>query len=205
MIEVLLGIGALMVFAVMSTSKKVAAGPTLEGHADGSGLVQVDPFGLASQAGVDINTYALARMVASEASDKLTKVACAWACLNYATRRAKSVSVLLLAGKGLADGRFGAQNLGKYASTKNPPGAGDLSIAADVLAKRVPDPTSGAEQWDNPVALDALKGKKIAGYTKSADEVAAERSKSHDLVMVPGVSPTRFWRLRLPAAAGRRS
>lgn len=187
-----------------STSAAVAPGvpvPKAAGGADvindranANGLVEADPIVLAQRNGGDINAYALARMLASEAPDRPTKIAVGWACFNHANKLGMSVFKLLLKGIGTADGKFGAQNLGKYASTRNPPKPVDKEIAAGILAKTIPDPTGGAEFWDSPAAQAALVGKGAMGYTKGADEVAASRSRNNVLVNVSGVVSTRFWR-----------
>jgi hypothetical protein len=168
------------------------------------GLVEADPIKLAEARGVSLDVYALARMMASEASDKATRVAVGWAARNYSSRKGKSISSVLLAGTGGSEGSFGAQNLGgKYASTKNPPTDETISIAGEILTGKIPDPTGGCTLWDAPVAQDAAVRKKVPGYRKTSTEIAAERSKGFDEVWLPGITTTRFWRPRAPKAGDR--
>lgn len=191
----LLAGGAALVVGAVVLGRKVAMGPSANEKANVNGLVEAEPFRLAEQRGVSLDVYALARMIVSEAGEKnrAAGIACAWAAVNHAIARGESISTVLLRGKGSSEGRFGGQNLGKYASTKQVPSDATISIAKDVLNHSIPDPTKGARQWDAPAAQNAMLGK-VAGYTKSADDVAATRLKTNDLVMVPGVPSIRFWR-----------
>ena len=192
------GIGVLAV-----TRKSTSKGPGGRTAAVGSdGVVRwdngagaaADPHELASAAGVGIDVYALARMTASEAGGELAKTACAWAAMNMARSRKVTISALLLKGKGIGDGVFSRQNLGKYASTQANPKALDLTVAARVFNRQVADPTGGATQFDAPSAQDKLLASGTKGYTKTADQVAAERLRGSELVMVPGLTTVRFWR-----------
>lgn len=164
---------------------------------DGGQGLPADPRELASQAGAGIDVYALARLGASEAGSEAEKVAVMWATVNQARARKVTISQLLTRASkgGPSDGFFARQNVGgRFGSTARSPSAKDLEIARKVHAQLIPDPTGGARQWDSPKAQDALLAKGTPGYTKTAADVAAERSKTNDLVMVPGVPNTRFWR-----------
>lgn len=176
---------------------------------DGTGWVNVDPHVLALKAGVSDNVYALASCMQSEGGgNRLLRIAVGWAVRNMANRRGVSIFKLLTrAGKkdkvtdtfGLhpSNGFYGPQNVGpRYASTRMKPSDEALADAADIAAGNIDDPTGGCTQWDNPGLQDSLLNK-VAGYSKSAEDVARERTKSSDMVMVPGISSTRFWRPRV--------
>jgi hypothetical protein len=192
--NIILIVGALLIGGAFVLSKKVASGPVGSEKANANGLVEAEPFRLAEARGCTLDQYALARMMVSEAGSKASRIAVGWAACNYAAARGESISTALLRGKGTSDGKFGAQNLGKYASTKAVPTDEAISDAKTILAQTIPDPTKGCRQWDAPAAQNAALKAKVAGYTKTADEVAASRSKTNDLVMVPGITNIRFWR-----------
>jgi hypothetical protein len=174
-----------------------------------SGWVEVDPEVLAGAAGVSANVYALASMMQSEGGgNQLLRYAVGWAARNSATNAGVSVfKKLTRAGKydktakafqhHPSSGFYGPQNVGpRYASTRVGPSAQALLDAADVLSGAVDDPTDGATQWDAPGAQDSLLAAGLAGYNQSAEDIARSRTKSSDLVMVPGITSTRFWRPR---------
>lgn len=191
----LLAGGSLLVVGAVVLGRKVAMGPSSNEKADVNGLVQAEPFRLAEQRGVSLDVYALGRMMMSEAGTKTSRIAVGWAAVNHATAIGDSISALLLRGKGTSQGKFGGQNTGgKYASTREVPSDAVLADAKAILAHSIPDPTKGARQWDAPAAQNALVKKGVRGYTKTADDVAAARSKTNDLVMVPGIPNIRFWR-----------
>ena len=188
--------------AVVSAVKKAKGKRVTNAPAGPDGIVRVPPDELARQAGVSLDVYALARMLRSEHGSEAerVKVAVGWAAVNQAKASGVSISRLLLRGtaKGGSDGYFGAQNVGKYASTRTDPTTDDVAIAAKVLGRTVPDPTGGATQFDSPAAQRALVAKNLKGYSKGPEAVAAERLKRSDLVTVPGIDPDhlRFWRPR---------
>ena len=197
---VLLGLGA----AVLSdVAVSTASGAR---HVVGSsGWVESDPRSLARSKGVSDNVYALASMLVSEAgSNPILQTAVGWCARNQSIRRGESVFKLLTrAGRNDATGAFqpdasngfyGPQNVGpRYASTRKEPAQEALDLAADILTGAVADPTDGCTKFDAPGAQDTFLGT-VAGYVKSAAQVAEERSKGAELVMVPGISSTRFWR-----------
>jgi hypothetical protein len=189
----LLAFGAAVAGGAILLSRKVA-GSVDDEAANSSGLVEGDPLRLAAKRGCTLNEYALARMMTSEASSRASRIAVGWAALNYAAARGESISTVLLRGKGSSEGHFGAQNLGKYASTRAVPPPNVISDAKAILKGTIKDPTGGCRQWDAPAAQDRMLKDKVPGYKKSSVEIAEERSKTSDLVMVPGVPETRFWR-----------
>jgi hypothetical protein len=196
MLKWILGIGAVVVTGAILLGRKVAQGPAGNEKANAKGYVDAEPFRLAEQRGVPLDVYALGRMMASEAGTKVSRIAVGWAAVNHASANHESVSTVFLRSNKShveANGKFGAQNLGKYASTKAVPSDETLADAKKILAGQIKDPTKGARQWDAPAAQDKMLGK-VSGYTKSSTEVAAIRSKTNDMVMVDGVPNIRFWR-----------
>jgi hypothetical protein len=165
-----------------------------------TGLVPGAPSDLADQAGLDLESYSLARLIASEEgrSNNSIKAAVAWAVLNHARSSGKSVTSLLTHAKlGAHSGSYGTQRnieqgtdgyngSDRYASTSSDPYEGDGTIAAAVVSGQLPDPTGGAEYFDRPAGEDA-------------DRVAANRAAA-GLVLadVVGVDADadgiRFWR-----------
>jgi hypothetical protein len=192
---VLFGVVAL---ALLALGGKAVIDAAAE-KADANGVVQAEPYEIAAAHGLSLDAEALARLGPSEAgSSKAAQTAVMWATVNYAKRAGLSVSQLLLRGRlksGLpssSEGKFGAQNTGKYASTRSPSTSQSRELAVGILGGKIPDPTKGATQYDAPAAQDALVGK-ATGYVKTSADIAAERSKTSTLVMVPGVSNIRFW------------
>lgn len=184
-------------------------GDKVKHEVDGTGWVPADPHVLALRAGVSDNVYALASCMQSEGGgNQLLRIAVGWAARNMANRRGVSVFKLLTrAGKKdkatdafgahPSNGFYGPQNVGpRYASTRLAPSSAALEDAAAVLSGEVPDPTNGCTQWDNPGLQDSLVDK-LVGYIKTAEDVARDRTKSSDMVMVPGITSTRFWRPRV--------
>ena len=190
----LVGIGTLLVVGAVVLGRKVAMGPSENEKANSSGAVEGEPFRLAEQRGVSLDIYALGRMMASEASGKIPRIAVGWAAVNHAVAVGESISTVLLRGKGAGSGHFGAQNLGKYASTRAVPDDATLSDAKAILAHSIPDPTNGCRQFDAPKAQNAAKAAGVTGYNKTADDVADSRLKTNDRVLVPGVPGIEFWR-----------
>lgn len=150
---------------------------------DGLGVIREDPQGLANSAALDLDVYALARMLSSEEGNAPTlyKVAVGFAARNAAHGR---IAEKLLAGKGDAFGFFGRQSAryltgrwldaegdvvdgttpgavpedahaGKYASTALDPHEDDVSIATSILSGLLADPTGGATNFFSPRLQDA--------------------------------------------------
>lgn len=165
------------------------------------GVIRVDPFALANEAGTDLDAYALARMISSEhgRDPNVYKAAIAHVALNYATHVARSISSLLLrANHPDHTGWFGTQRdidpasarfnkSDRYASTALDPYAGDLEIAEAVLSGAVADPTGGAIQFDAPPAFKT---------PEDAARIAADRIAEGRIQVYPdGIDPDRlrFW------------
>ncbi len=149
-----------------------------------TGAVNISPADLASQAGVDVDTYSLARMISSEEgrSSNAVKAAVGWAAMNHANSSGKSITDVLTTNKN-HPGLYGTQ-VGGYASTANDPYEGDIAIAQGILTGTISDMTGGADQFDRPSG------------EADPDAVAANRvaSGSHE-VTVSGIDDggIRFW------------
>lgn len=143
---------------------------------DDTGVVDGAPDELASDAGVQLDTYAAARMLGSEEphSSRGTKIAIAWCLVNEANAQGISVARLLTRAKNPDhDGYFGTQadlerwvtnDAGervhpsdRYASTRTDPYTEDIAIAQAVLNGSIPDKTNGARRYDRPAHEDAVK------------------------------------------------
>lgn len=164
-----------------------------------TGLVPGTPDDLASSVGVDVDTYSLARALASEEgnSSTATQVAVAWAITNHASRSAKTITSLVTQAKLVSHrGYYGTQRnvevgtegyngSDRYCSTAQDPYAGHLEVAMGVINGTFPDITGGADQFDRPSG------------ESNPDAVAANREASgSELATVEGVDDgdIRFWR-----------
>ena len=166
--------------------------------ADATGVVDVSPDDLAETAGLSLEEYSLARMIASEEphADNATKAAIAWCTVNEANRRGQSITELLVWAKNPAhNGLYGSQQdkdpsspnfhgSDRYATTALDPYDGEGQIARGVLTNQIGDLTGGCQQFDRPA------------QEKNPDKVASNRMASGaSPVEVPGVDPgLRFWR-----------
>jgi hypothetical protein len=162
-----------------------------------TGLVPGSPSSLADAAGLDVETYSLARVIASEEgrSSVATKIAVGWAVKNYCDKHGRSITTQVTnAVTPSHSGRYGTQRdleegtpkynaSDRYCSTALDPYDQEAAIAAGILDGSIPDPTDGADQFDRPAG------------EKDPDQVAANRIASGaELVDVPGTSGLRFWR-----------
>lgn len=174
-----------------------------------TGLVPGTPEELAAAAGLDVETYSLARMIASEEgrSNNTIKAAVAWAIRNKAELLGRTITdhltrtvepshrgqygTFILLDKSSShyreDSKGNPIQGDRDASTANDPYSGDAQIADAVLSGRIPDLTGGANQFDRP------KGEKdpaaVAKKRLDAGQVLAD---------VPGIDPDvdgiRFWK-----------
>lgn len=141
-----------------------------------------DPAQLAASADVNINTYSLARAIASEAVSEPYKVkrAIGFAIRNEALRRGVSLFALVTTTrqKGAAY-RYGAQyhpesGDSRYVSTARAPRAEDLDLAKKILSGRAgSDPTAGASRFFQPGLQDRLVAEGRPGYRSTAKELLA--------------------------------
>jgi len=167
-----------------------------------TGIAPCDPDQLAELAGLDLDTYALARAIASEEGNSSAGVQAlvGHAMVNHARLAGKSISQVLLEAKNAEHrGFFGTQKdlettlangkhpSDRYASTASDPYEGHAAIAGGVLSGAIPDLTGGADQFDRTESDD------------NPDKVAANRTAAgSELVTglddVEGLGDLRFWR-----------
>jgi hypothetical protein len=174
-----------------------------------TGVVPGRPEDLAEAAGLDVETYSLARMIASEEgrSNNRIKAAVAWAIKNKADSLGRTITdhltrtvepshhgqygTYILLDKSSAsyrEDKNGKPNRGdRDASTANDPYDGDAQIAAAVRSGQIADLTGGATQFDRPDG------------ERDPDAVAAKRLEAGQVLAdVPGIDPDvdgiRFWR-----------
>lgn len=166
-----------------------------------TGVVPCSPAELAAQAGLDLETYALARLIASEEGNSSREVQAlvAHAVKNAAAAGGKSIASKLLYAKynphsgsfgtqrNIEEGTTGYNRSDRFASTASDPYEGHGQVAAGVLDGSIPDLTGGATQFDRPSG------------ESNPDRVAANRTAAGleevpDLGDVPGIGDLRFWR-----------
>lgn len=174
-----------------------------------TGVVPGAPEELAAAAGLDVETYSLARMIASEEgrSNNTIKAAVAWAIKNKADRLGRTITdhltrtvepthrgfygtyiLLDQSSSHYSEDSDGNPNQGdRDASTANDPYDGDAQIAAAVQSGQIADFTGGAEQFDRP------------DHERNPGAVAKKRTDAGMVLAdVPGIDPDadgiRFWR-----------
>jgi hypothetical protein len=178
------------------------------------GVVSDDPQTLADAAGVDLETYSLARVGQSEeglSSDR-AKIAVMYACKHHSEHTGKSITEIVTTGNPKrsdyadAQGHYGRQGIHPYCTTIAAPSSNTLALAAQVMEGTATDETQGAQFFDNPHTQDALAlanpyheetdpvtGKVThKGYHTSAEIAAKRTAKRLTEVDIPGVG-TRFW------------
>jgi Cell Wall Hydrolase len=176
-------------------------GPATTTGADG--IVPDDPAELAAAAGLDIETYSLARALMSEHGQDPDAylVAAGWAIKNFAAEQGRTITALLTDGKGDAgDGRYGRQSAAagtKYADTHQDPRERHVRIASEIMAGDIRDPTGGATHFFSPKAQDALAAKDPK-WKPAADLLASWTApyglypQGAHVVAVSGVDPYRL-------------
>jgi hypothetical protein len=197
-LAVVLGGGDLEGFIATIQGRGSRVGPRT--HVDDMGIVEDDPQSLASAAGVELNRYALARMISSEEGNSATlvKIAVAFAAVNEIG--AEGIAGRLLGGHGEGQGHFKKQGYsysgGKgsvYASTAQDPYDDDVNIATAVLGGTLADPTGGATNFFRPELQDQQY--RAGDTTRDADGIVALwRSRGLVPVEVDGIDEVLFFR-----------
>ena len=191
-LALLAGLGSVAV--ALLKGKKLLA----DGTVSVDGLTPADPASLAAAADLDLDTYALARMVEAEAGGigQSGKLGVAFAAVNHAEIAGKTIAALLVRSTGAGNGYFGRQDQGRYATTSRDPSAAALDAATQVTSRAVADPTGGADQWDSPWSYkdDPVTGE--TGTAKAARVAAARVAAGKELVTLADVPARklRFWR-----------
>lgn len=154
-----------------STGRVGPSAPTFEGD-DGRVRVRGVPAELALAAGLDVETYSLARMVASEAGRQPAQymLAVAQAAVNEADHQGEQLVKLLTRG-----GIYGSQGFVGYAATSQNP-SGRHVAAARVALRRSRSIARDATHWMNGRVQD--KGKQgTKKLTHNAAEIVVKRAK----------------------------
>lgn len=184
----------------------VGAGKRLSSSTrDDAGIVVEDPEELREQAAtasglgseLTSDTYALARMVRSEAgsADLTTKVRLACVAINQARALGWSpYDVIVYHKSGSRDGRYGSQITGRFASGSDPY---EIDVKAAVLAQQN-DITNGATNFAHQNAFGKQLG--TASSIQPFVDTLAQEGK------VPGYFPPDsnlifFWRDSVPSGA----
>lgn len=193
---------ALGIVSLIFRRKSVAAGPPFaypsfltgrkltNASVSADGFVHADPRELARQAGSDIETYTVARTLASETSGPpIEKAAIAWAIRNYRDLKKRSIFDL-----GTKNGLYGKQAKVGFMATSKDPTDKDLHVATMVLAGAWPDPTRGSIQWFHPADQNAI----FAKGESSVDAqglIAKRRSEGREPVYIDGAPKIVMFRL----------
>jgi hypothetical protein len=144
---------------------------------DNDGWIVEDPRSLAINAGYDIETYSLARAVASESGDEPYKVkrAIAFAVKNEASRRGVTVFAVTTTTKQRGPSyRYGRQyhklsGDSRYVSTAQDPSREDLEIASKTLSEPgFRDPIMGSSRFFEPGLQDRKFAAGAPGYRKDS-------------------------------------
>lgn len=159
------------------------------------GVVEADPEGLARAAGVSLDVYALASAMQREERTDRGRLAVGRAVWNAVGENRSKVFPKLA-----PSGKFGTQEVNRYAATSVPPTARTIALSQAIVDGRVPDFVERSVQWDSPKTQDRLHAlylrdpARYPKYRRSSTEIAARRMAGGAReVRVPGVEDTRFW------------
>lgn len=184
--------------AVIRAASTARVGPrTTTETVNGFVVVQGTPATLADDASLDVNTYALARMLSSEENSGSAEVllALAEAARNQAARRGRSVYSLLTSSKYPSRaGRFGAQK-GAWASTRLDPNG--RHVAAAQVALGGSDFTGGARDFFDPRTQDG--GVQLGEALRlTSEQYIADRAKEGLFWVgpLPGIDPYKLMLFR---------
>lgn len=124
------------------------------------GTVAESPQQLANEAGVDLETYSLARCIGSEAGGndgELIRTAIGWVIVNRAIQLKQSIYKVLTfrTNLGYTD-TYGKQSQRRFASTARDPSEIDIWVAKRILTGYALDPTNGAQRFIAPRAQQQL-------------------------------------------------
>ncbi len=163
-----------------------------------TGIVNADPQALADSTTYDLETYALARAIASEEGDgsDFLQLCVGWAIKNRADAGSGSIATLVTKAKYAPhSGFFGTQRnieqgtpgynaSDRYCATGLDPYDGHAQIALAIQNGTFADPTGGAQYFDRPAHDD------------NAEKTAANRAQDGLVIAeIDGLpSSIRFWR-----------
>lgn len=165
-----------------------------------NGVEPVEPQVLASDRGVNVDVYSLARAMQSEDPwHYAARIGIGWCVKNHANNLKISITTLVTRNKNPnhADhnGFYGREVPGQYCATTLDPDNSTIIDAQSIIDGSIDDPTGGATLWDGPSGQDAA-------HTRNPEQVpndwaaqkAQRESEGYTLVELPGVTSTVFWR-----------
>lgn len=175
------------------------------------GSIDQSPIALASTAGTDLDTYALARMIASE-DDSGGKpaylAAYAWAGKNYGLAHG-GIANVLLRNKHYGNGKFGSQ-FGGYAATSKDPSEAHLAIAKQVVKNEIQDPTDGSwkfsatKNFEGSVRNQLKKAGQNPDLAPTLQQHLAKRvAEGAQIVHATDVDPNDVVFFKYPKAQGK--
>ncbi len=173
--------------------------------ASDAGWIEQEPQALADAAGVDLETYSLARAGRSEGgASKGKRVAVMWAMMNHARRANGGDITATVTGpaKAPAPGLYGAQNIphgkggaARYVSTRFSPRTEDITLAQQIQAGEISDPTRGSEFFFEPALQELLVASGETGYSAGAQTVINRwKANGYEPVHAPGALGVLFFR-----------
>lgn len=180
---------------IESAGREQVGDSTIPSDIDGFKIIERDPSDLADSAGLDLNTYALARMVQSEmgSASALNLLVLAESARNEARHRGQSVSSLLLhSTMARANGLFSEQAAGKWASTRLDPNERHAAAARAALEDGS-DLIRGARDFFDPKSQDS--GQQGAHKLRITSEQYIAKNAARHLQWVgeiPGIDPYRL-------------
>lgn len=181
--------GTLAQFAIGAVVKGARVGNKSSPNPTAPTEIGQDPSALAASAGLDLDTYTLARVISSEEGNSplAHQLAIACATKNLADRYGGGIFDVC------TDGSFGKQSGGvgsRPVSTWEDPYEGHVAIAQAVLSGATGDITQGAYQWVAPKAQDALHARDPVKYKSFVDVNASRLASGLKQVSIPGVNPS---------------
>ena len=181
--------GTLAQFAIGAVVKGSHVGDYSSPNPSAPNEIGQNPADLAASAGLDLDTYTLARVISSEEGNSPTAHQLAIACATKNLADKYGAGIFDIA----CDGSFGKQSGGvgsRPVSTWTDPYQGHVVIAQAVLSGQTGDITSGAYQWVAPKAQDALHSRDPSKYKSFADVNAARVASGLRPVSIVGVDPS---------------
>lgn len=167
-----------------------------------TGSISESPESLAAKAGYDVDLYSLARVGESEESG-IGSVAVMFATMNWSKKQKISITQLVTRsrtkdenGKVIVapgDGHYGTQ-LHRYCASHYDPSSEMLIKAGQVITHAIQDPTNGATHWDAPELQDKLHDSDPDNHPSSEEVARRRESSGMHMVIIDGVTKTRFWR-----------
>lgn len=175
--------GTLAQFVIGEVVKGARVGAVSTFNETAPGEIAENPDDLAKSAGLDLQTYTLARVISSEEGNSPVAYWAAIACATLNNSIAGDVFSYA------TDGSFGKQGPGRPVSTAQDPYEGHVKIAQAAIAGQIPDPTKGARYWVAPRTQDVLHLRDPSKYKSFADVNASRLAAGLKRVEPDGIDP----------------